>query len=295
MRENFDTAIELIFGHEGGYVNAKTDRGGPTKYGITQRTLAGWRGHPVSSDEVKRLTLAEAREILTRQYAGPIDFDGLPAGLDYAVLDYAVNSGPGQAVKSLQRVVGVDRDGIMGMQTLAAVKARAAIEGGLPTLIRAYCDERMRFLKGLGGGQGFSANGRGWTIRVTGVDPKGQWRRQSGVIGNALKIADKAIPNERVVVDARLDETMPTSEAKANPVDTAVTSTPQGQANVGTLTGAIVGGAGTLGTALAPYLDIPWAKNMAAIAAAVGVVVVVGGAIAALIIQRRHIAHGNAL
>lgn len=44
MRETLPKAFELMFGYEGGYVNAKSDRGGPTKYGITHRTLAKHRG-----------------------------------------------------------------------------------------------------------------------------------------------------------------------------------------------------------------------------------------------------------
>src|SRR5690606_41734117 len=61
--------------------------------------------------------------------------------LDYAAFDFGVNSGPARAVKSLQKVVGVAQDGIVGGQTLNAVNA---FPGGVEVLIRAYCDERMR-------------------------------------------------------------------------------------------------------------------------------------------------------
>src|SRR5690606_1493755 len=102
------------------------------------------------------------------------------------------------------------QDGIVGGQTLAAVKAYA---GGVKALIKAYCNERMRFLRSLGGKQGFSANGRGWTIRVTGIDPKGQWKAQPGVLGNALKLAEGAEPVEPTPVPA----------PKANPADRSIT------------------------------------------------------------------------
>lgn len=46
MRQNLEKSLELIFGHEGGYVNVKTDRGGPTKFGITYRTLGNWQARP---------------------------------------------------------------------------------------------------------------------------------------------------------------------------------------------------------------------------------------------------------
>lgn len=69
---------------------------------------------------------AELSAIYKRQYwdkAGR----GLPVGLDYAVFDYAVNSGPAQAARDLQRVLGVKPDGIIGAMTLAAAQKRPAV------------------------------------------------------------------------------------------------------------------------------------------------------------------------
>lgn len=210
--ETLSTALALMFGHEGGYVNAKTDSGGPTKYGITHRTLAAHRGvKSVTAEQVKAMTKAEAEAIYRKSYWVQSGGDLLPAGLDYAAFDYGANSGPSRAVKSLQKVVGVPQDGIVGGQTVDAVNR---YPGGVPALIRAYCDERMRFLRSLGGKRGFSVNGRGWTIRVTGKDPKGQWKDQPGVIGNALRLAAGA----KTVV-----EPTPVAGGKANPADRSVT------------------------------------------------------------------------
>src|SRR5690606_8986088 len=105
--------------------------------------------------------------------------DVLPKGLDYAAFDFGVNSGPSRAVKVLQAVVGVRQDGWIGEQTLAAVRDYPA---GIAALITAYCAARMAFLRRLTNRQtGFPANGRGWTIRVTGKDPAGKWPPQPGV------------------------------------------------------------------------------------------------------------------
>ena len=54
---------------------------------------------------------------------------GVPSGLDYAVADWSVNSGPARAVKELQKLVKVTPDGVMGAKTLAAVEARCAETG----------------------------------------------------------------------------------------------------------------------------------------------------------------------
>ena len=127
MRETLPTALTLMFGHEGGYVNASTDRGGPTKYGITHTTLARHRGvASVTAAQVKALTLAEAEEIYRKSYWGQSGGDVLPVGLDYAAFDFGVNSGPSRAVRTLQQVVGVAADGKIGPKTLAAVNAYSA-------------------------------------------------------------------------------------------------------------------------------------------------------------------------
>lgn len=254
MRDNLPTSLELMFGHEGGYSNVKTDRGGPTKYGITHTTLAAHRGvKAVSADQVKALTRQEAEEIYRRSYWAQSGGDLLPTGLDYAVFDFGVNSGPARAVKELQAAVGVAQDGIIGETTLNAVRAFVKSKG-LGELIRVYClDRRMRFLRSLGGSQGWKANGRGWTIRVTGKDPKGQWPDQKGVVGNAIKMA--------VGASAPQPEPLPDGgQAKGNPSDVSVTEKLKDPAAWGPLAGlfsalgAIFSGNGPVQWALAACL-----------------------------------------
>ena len=87
-------------------------------------------------------------------------FDDLPSGLDYAVADYAVNSGVSRAAKALQRIVGVTPDGVIG-------ENHAGGGGGPDTadLIVALCEERMRFLRRL---PTWGTFGKGWTARGDG-------------------------------------------------------------------------------------------------------------------------------
>jgi lysozyme family protein len=185
MRENLSKALTLMFGDEGGYVNRKTDAGGPTKYGITQRTLSAALGRPASIEDVRNLTLDRAEAIYRKSYWTQSGGDLLPSGLDYAVFTAGVMSGPARAVKILQGIVGAGGDGILGVQTLDAVRRY----GTTAKLIQAYCDAYMAFLRGLRGMQGFASNGRGWTIRITGKDPKGLWAPTPGVVGHALAMA----------------------------------------------------------------------------------------------------------
>ena len=60
--------IGEIIKREGGFVDHPSDRGGPTKFGITLRTLRAWRGQPVTREDVRTLTKAEARQIYAERY-----------------------------------------------------------------------------------------------------------------------------------------------------------------------------------------------------------------------------------
>lgn len=204
MRESLSESLRLMFGHEGGYVNSKNDSGGPTKYGITHRTLAAHRGvQSVTAAQVKALTLAEAETIYRKSYWPQSGGDVLPVGLDYAAFDFGVNAGPRRAVLVLQKVLGVTQDGTIGPRTLAAVKAYS---GGVTKLIRDYCNARMTYLKSLTGPKGFPEHGRGWTIRVTGIDPKGIYKTKPGVVGEAVRMAmeadSKNVPEQKPAAPA---------------------------------------------------------------------------------------------
>lgn len=256
-RETLPTALALMFGHEGGYSAAKTDSGNflngvlvGTKYGVTGKTLAAHRGvKTVTAADVRGMTADEAEAIYRKSYWTQSGGDLLPVGLDYAAFDFGVNSGPARAVKSLQRVLGVAQDGIVGVQTAAAVKA---FPGGLLALIKAYCSERMRYLRTLGGKTGFGPNGRGWTIRVTGIDPEGKWKPQPGVVGNALRLATQEQPVQPAPVMV--------PDGKANPADKSIIETikkPEAWAPLGGLVtslGALASGNGPLQWALALVL-----------------------------------------
>jgi lysozyme family protein len=253
-RETLAHALTLAFGDEGGYSNRATDRGGPTKYGITHKTLAAHRGQAsVTAAQVRAMRIEEAEDIYRRSYWAQSGGDVLPPGLDYATFDFGINSGPARAVKALQKVVDVRADGHIGEQTLDAVRK---YPGGISAVIRAYCNERMRYLKSLSNAQtGFPVNGRGWTIRVTGTDPKGEWRDQPGVLGNALRLAGDASGRTLQPIAAP-----PEAEAKADSRDTGlgeIFKRPEALGPVATLlsgAGALASGTGPIQWALAAVM-----------------------------------------
>lgn len=158
MKSNFLKVMPYIFSEEGGYVDDPADPGGATNMGITIATLSAWEGHQVSPEDVKEMTQATATQIYQTQFWDKIDGDNLPSGVDYAVFDFAVNSGPGRAAKTLQDVLGMPEDGVIGAQTVAAADMRPADE-----VINALCDARASWLESLSTASTF---GKGWLARV---------------------------------------------------------------------------------------------------------------------------------
>lgn len=160
MNNNFEKALALVLEHEGGYVNHPKDPGGATNRGVTQAVYDAYRKvRGRGSQSVKFITDEELRAIYKFQYWDKVQGDFLPSGLDYAVFDFAVNSGVSRAAKYLQAVIGVAQDGQIGARTLAAITSPAST-------INALLDRRMSFLRNLGT---FLTFGKGWTRRVQGV------------------------------------------------------------------------------------------------------------------------------
>jgi len=165
----FSTCLAHVLAQEGGYVDHPADPGGATNLGITRKTLARWRQiepwWDLPKGAVQALTPTEAASIYQALYWTPCQGDRLPAGIDLMVFDHGVNSGPAQAIRTLQGVLGVRRDGLIGPLTLAALDKRVAANGAGP-LIEALAAARLGFLKGL---KTFAVFGRGWTRRVDAV------------------------------------------------------------------------------------------------------------------------------
>lgn len=168
---NSARAIPLILKHEGGFVNHPKDPGGATNKGITLATFRRYVKPGGTVADLKALTEEQAVIVYKRQYWDAVVADLLPAGVDYSVADFAVNSGPSRAAKELQRIVGVTMDGKIGPQTLAAVNAKQSV-----WVIDKLNARRLEFLRSLKGGSMWRTFGKGWQRRVDEVwDTSLQW------------------------------------------------------------------------------------------------------------------------
>jgi lysozyme family protein len=151
-------SIRCLLASEGGYVNHPSDPGGPTNFGITLADYRRYVQPDATAADVRSMKVEEAKAIYREKYWRAMRCDDLPAGVDYCVFDYAVNSGTGRVPKVLQRVLGLAVTGRMDDATVAAAGEREA-----RALIQVICDERLRFLQAL---RTWPVFGKGWSRRV---------------------------------------------------------------------------------------------------------------------------------
>ena len=160
MRANYETSLDVILSFEGGYSDHPSDPGGATKWGITHIALAEWRGvNSVSKIQVQGMDAEEMRAIYRARYWDACRCDELPAGIDLAVFDCAVNQGVGRAVRLLQGAARVTVDGAIGLKTLAAVRSKVA-----GPLLAEFCARRMVAYGSLT--KLFPVFGLGWSRRL---------------------------------------------------------------------------------------------------------------------------------
>lgn len=159
---NYDPALARLLAHEGGYTNHPSDPGGPTNFGITIVDYRKYVKPEAVAADVSAMRLDEAKAIYRAKYWDAQRCDELPAGVDYAVFDYGVNSGIGRSGKVLRRALSLsDMTSKVNDEVISA-----ACRADAKALIETICDERLRFLKSL---TTWSTFGKGWGRRVAEV------------------------------------------------------------------------------------------------------------------------------
>ncbi|MDC4605338.1 hypothetical protein OHV64_10760 [Acinetobacter baumannii] len=154
MSITFDEVFERTIGHEGGYVNNPKDPGGETNWGITIKT-ARENGYIGAMRYMKR---DQAKEIYRKAYWERAKCAQYNSAIGFQMFDAAVNHGIGNAVRMLQRAVGVADDGVVGDITLGAINKKS-----LDDVLVLFNAERLEFYAKL---KTFKDFGPGWTRRV---------------------------------------------------------------------------------------------------------------------------------
>lgn len=120
----YERALVRLLEREGtGIADDKRDRGGRTKWGVTQKTYDAWRTttgqHPRPVDD---MTEVEMRTIYFEDYWRPCACELMPEPIADCVFDMAVHSGVWNACITLQDALRVRQDGKVGPITLAAAR-----------------------------------------------------------------------------------------------------------------------------------------------------------------------------
>jgi len=162
MKDNYQAALNHVLKSEGGWSDNPADPGGATMKGITLNVYRGWkRNQHATKDELRAIPDQEVHDLYKQLYWDKIHGDDLPAGIDYAVFDSAVNMGVGRASKLIQEAVGVTSDGVLGPTSLSAIQKADTKE-----LIEKFSHLKESFYRSLATFQTF---GKGWLNRVAEV------------------------------------------------------------------------------------------------------------------------------
>ena len=125
MIRNFEKSLHFVLQSEGGFVDNPLDGGGATMKGITLKVFQEYkRNNHLSSEDLRNISDEDLQDIYRQNYWNPVFGNLLNTGVDYIVFDFAINAGVGRSVKTLQQVVGVNVDGVMGNQTLTSANAK---------------------------------------------------------------------------------------------------------------------------------------------------------------------------
>ena len=250
--KNYGPSLAKVLVHEGGYSNHPRDPGGATMKGVTQRVYDAYREkRGLKKRSVKNITEQELQAIYKPQYWDAVQGDKLPKGLDYVVFDGAVNSGPKQSIKWLQKALGVAADGVIGVVTLQKITEHKDIDA----LIDRICDIRLQFLRAL---RTWNTFGNGWASRVRGVR----------AIGKAWAVPGQAEPPPAAFMemgDAKAYIESATPEGTKAPADAA--------AGVGATLAVVGGGIETARQTLWSYTEINFVNDILPYLAIAGLVI----------------------
>lgn len=134
MNNFFDQAFEYLIqpGIEGStFTNDPKDKGGPTRYGVTQHALATYLGRDVTVEEVRDMTPELAKAVYFHDYWIPLSCDRLSKfGTALCIFTSGVLYGIGTAANMAQRsanicggTLKIDGDiGDMSVATLNVIK-----------------------------------------------------------------------------------------------------------------------------------------------------------------------------
>lgn len=145
----FEIAVERSLSHEGNYVFHSRDPGGETKFGISKRSYP--------NVDIKNLTRDGAKAIYKRDF-WDVCGNGLDDSVVYQMFDASINHGAPNAIRMLQRAVGVADDGHWGPNSQSKYSNMSEND-----VLMRFLSQRLRFMTKL---LIWPTFGKGWSVRI---------------------------------------------------------------------------------------------------------------------------------
>jgi len=159
---NFNETMNLMLNLEGGKTDEKSDRGGRTNFGITQRTYNDWlKQNKLKSSDVFKISKERALKIYRKQFWGVIKGDQLPHNVAKAIMSMALTDGPQDSVRFIQRLLNIEETGFMGPKTLSAIWSKCKKDDKVFT--KQILDAQIKRYKS---DEQADTYGKGWTNRA---------------------------------------------------------------------------------------------------------------------------------
>lgn len=168
MQTDFDKALAILFGEEGGYGADPKDpgnwTGGKPGVGELKGTKFGISAKSYPNLDIKNLTKDQAKSIYKPDFWDKVRGDQVPWPLCLFMFDSAVNQGPKTAIMILQKSLDLPQDGIFGVQTL-----QSAARANRFLCAKFMARRAMRYT----GDRNFDLYGNDWLTRLFDVTMKG--------------------------------------------------------------------------------------------------------------------------
>jgi len=167
----FEQALSAVLAHEGGLADDPADPGGITNFSISIK-FAGSVNLDIDGDgrttgeDIRALTREQAAELYFDHFWRPLRCAEMTPGVALIVFDGGVNQGQRTIARRLQRAAGAIDDGIIGRNTLRAIRSWDGRYGDLVNEVAARRARRYAQTRN------FDRYGLGWMRRLMDVHAK---------------------------------------------------------------------------------------------------------------------------
>ena len=140
---DYEKLTPFILKWEGGFSDHPADRGGATFCGVTLSTYRQFINAQATAEDLRKMTKDQWKKIFIHGYWWPWKASNIVSqGVANVCVDWAWASGPGTSILRVQRLLGVDADGIVGPRTLDAINSASPRE-----LFDRIIQARLKFVE----------------------------------------------------------------------------------------------------------------------------------------------------